>query len=123
MDLIIIEVELTKLEEKSNAMTAEWEKSKSVLADTTKLKEELEKAHVAQQQALRLGDYTKAGELQYDLIPRLEEKLKAANVPYEAFRYDAPHAFGNEDWDYYDAEASKAAWQRSMAFFEKHLKG
>ena len=73
-----LEVELSALEEKANAMTAEWEKSKSVLADTTKLKEELEKAHVAQQQALRIGDYTKAGELQYDLIPRLEEKLKTA---------------------------------------------
>ena len=58
-----------------------------------------------------------------DQAGAFEEKLKAANVPYEAFRYDAPHAFGNEDWDYYDAEASKAAWQRSMAFFEKHLKG
>ena len=58
-----------------------------------------------------------------DQADAFEEKLKAANVPYEAFRYDAPHAFGNEDWDYYDAEASKAAWQRSMAFFEKHLKG
>ena len=73
-----LEVELTALEDKANAMTAEWEKSKSVLADTTKLKEELEKAHVAQQQALRAGDYEKAGELQYDLIPRLEEKLQAA---------------------------------------------
>ncbi|MEQ9574212.1 MAG: AAA family ATPase, partial [Rhodospirillales bacterium] len=28
--------------------------------------------------ALRAGDYEKAGELQYDLIPRLEEKLKKA---------------------------------------------
>ncbi len=73
-----LEVELTALEDKANAMTAEWEKSKSALADTTKLKEELEKAHVAQQQALRAGDYEKAGELQYDLIPRLEEKLNAA---------------------------------------------
>ena len=73
-----LEVELTALEDKANAMTADWEKSKSALADTTKLKEELEKAHVAQQQALRAGDYEKAGELQYDLIPRLEEKLNAA---------------------------------------------
>ena len=76
--LVKLEEELSALEEKSNAMTAEWEKSKSVLADATKLKEELEKAHVAQDQALRAGDYEKAGELQYDLIPRLEEKLQAA---------------------------------------------
>jgi len=51
-----------------------------------------------------------------------EEKLKAGNVDYEAYRYDAQHAFANEDWDKYDPEASKQAWQRSMAFFNKHLK-
>ena len=73
-----LEIELQDLEEKSAAMTGEWEKGKASLADTTKLKEELEKAHLAQQQALRAGDYEKAGELQYDLIPRLEDKLKKA---------------------------------------------
>ena len=76
--LVKLESELKAMEEKSAAMTAEWEKGKSALADTTKLKEELEKAHTAQAQALRIGDYTKAGELQYDLIPRLEEKLRKA---------------------------------------------
>lgn len=52
-----------------------------------------------------------------------EDKLKAGKVPYEAYRYDAQHAFGNEDWDYYDEAASKAAWERSMTFFDKHLNG
>lgn len=52
-----------------------------------------------------------------------EEKLKAGNVNYEAYRYDAKHAFANEDWANYNREASQQAWQRSMAFFEKHLKG
>lgn len=52
-----------------------------------------------------------------------EEKLKAGNVEHECYRYDAQHAFGNEDWDYYDEQASKTAWERSMAFFAKHLKG
>ena len=70
--------ELKELEEKAGAMTAEWEQGKAALADTTKLKEELDKAHVAQDQALRAGNYEKAGELQYDLIPRLQEKLRLA---------------------------------------------
>ncbi len=73
-----LEGELADLEAKSQAMTAEWEQGKASLADATKLKEELDRAHLAQDQALRAGDYEKAGELQYDLIPRLEEKLQAA---------------------------------------------
>lgn len=51
-----------------------------------------------------------------------EKKLVAGNVTHECYRYDAHHAFGNEDWDYYDENASKQAWKRSMAFFEKYLK-
>ncbi|MEK9672417.1 MAG: ATP-dependent chaperone ClpB [Rhodospirillaceae bacterium] len=73
-----LEKELVNLEDKSQSMTAEWEKGKASLADATKLKEELDKAHVAQEQALRAGDYEKAGELQYDLIPRLQEKIRQA---------------------------------------------
>lgn len=52
----------------------------------------------------------------------LERKLQAGGVTHECYRYDAQHAFGNEDWDYYDAAAAKAAWQRSMAFVDSHLK-
>jgi len=52
----------------------------------------------------------------------LERKLQAGGVSHECYRYDAEHAFGNEDWDYYDAEAAKKAWHRSMAFFASYLK-
>ncbi|RJS94267.1 dienelactone hydrolase family protein [Salinisphaera sp. Q1T1-3] len=58
-----------------------------------------------------------------DTADAFEGKLKAAGVDYEAYRYDAQHAFGNEDWDNYDQAASQQAWQRSMAFFARHLKG
>ncbi|HLQ85686.1 MAG TPA: dienelactone hydrolase family protein [Salinisphaeraceae bacterium] len=51
----------------------------------------------------------------------LQQKLEAGNVTHECYRYDAPHAFGNEDWDYYDEQAAKIAWQRSMRFFAEHL--
>lgn len=52
----------------------------------------------------------------------LEKQLNEGGVTNECYRYDASHAFGNEDWDYYNEEAAKAAWQRSMAFFDKYLK-
>lgn len=53
----------------------------------------------------------------------LEKKLEAGHVPHECYRYDAAHAFGNEDWDYYDKQAASQAWQRSLAFLDKHVKG
>lgn len=57
-----------------------------------------------------------------EAVDAFETKLKAAGVDYTFHRYDAPHAFGNEDWDYYDAEAAKLAWDRSLEFLAKHLR-
>ena len=57
----------------------------------------------------------------------LDEKLAAAKVPHEFFRYHAQHAFANETAlnlpipAHYDATAADTAWQRTMAFFAKHL--
>ena len=56
-----------------------------------------------------------------EAVDALEAKMQAGGVDYTFYRYDAPHAFGNEDWDYYDAEAAKQAWDRSLDFLAKHL--
>jgi carboxymethylenebutenolidase len=52
----------------------------------------------------------------------LEAKLKEGNVPFESYWYDVGHAFGNEKGQNYNAEAAKLAWERTTAFFAKHLK-
>jgi carboxymethylenebutenolidase len=52
----------------------------------------------------------------------LEAKLKEGNVPFESYWYNAGHAFGNEKGQNYNAEAAKQAWDRTTAFFSKHLK-
>lgn len=52
----------------------------------------------------------------------LEEKLKAGNVEHECYRYDAEHAFANEDWKFYDAGCAEKAWERSVAFLDRHMK-
>jgi carboxymethylenebutenolidase len=63
-----------------------------------------------------------------DGVDALEEKLKEAGVAYEFHRYDAKHAFANEKSDErnlpplgYNPDAAKLAWERTMAFFQKHL--
>jgi carboxymethylenebutenolidase len=65
-----------------------------------------------------------------DNVPKLEAKLREAHVVFEFHRYEAKHAFANETADSkqleflkYDAKAAELAWQRTLEFFAKHLKG
>ncbi|MDD9876852.1 MAG: ATP-dependent chaperone ClpB [Magnetovibrio sp.] len=78
--LVKLEDELSDLEAKSGELTAQWEGEKASLADATKAKEELEKARIAVERAMREGQYEEAGELQYDLIPKLEERVAKAEA-------------------------------------------
>jgi ATP-dependent Clp protease ATP-binding subunit ClpB len=73
-----LEKELLGIEEKSAALTRTWQAEKDRLAASSKLKEELEQARTALDQAQRKGDFAKAGELSYATIPQLEKKLKEA---------------------------------------------
>ncbi|MBK8908490.1 MAG: ATP-dependent chaperone ClpB [Rhodospirillales bacterium] len=73
-----LEKELAELESRSNELTAQWRAEKEAMAGATKLKEELEQARFEVQKCLRDGQYEKAGQLQYSVIPGLEAKIKAA---------------------------------------------
>ena len=78
-----LDKELAGLEGKSADLTTRWRDEKNTLAGATKLKEQLDQARVALQAAMRDGQLEKAGELQYDLIPRLEAKLHKAEAAGE----------------------------------------
>lgn len=55
--------------------------------------------------------------------PRYEEALKAAGVRYEAHVYPGTqHGFNNDTTPRYDAAAAALAWQRTLAFFNQHLR-
>ena len=73
-----LEKELSELEEKSAALTAQWTSAKDKLADSQKVKEQLDKARSELDIAQRRGELAKAGELAYGVIPDLEKKLKEA---------------------------------------------
>ncbi len=73
--LVKLETELSDLEEKSSAMTAKWQAEKATLASATGVKETLDKARNDLAEAQRKGDWAKAGELAYGIIPDLEKKL------------------------------------------------
>ncbi len=70
-----LEKELAELEERSDAMTAAWRAEKDRLADTQKLKEQLDQARAEIEIAQRKGDYARAGELMYGVIPDLERRI------------------------------------------------
>lgn len=57
-------------------------------------------------------------------IPAFEEALKKNNIPYELYIYEgANHAFHNDTAPTrYNEAAAKLAWQRTIEFFDKHLK-
>ena len=67
--------ELGNLEEKSAALTQRWQAEKSKLGDAQKLKEQLDAARNDLATAQRRGEYQRAGELTYGVIPELEKKL------------------------------------------------
>ncbi|HET6378245.1 MAG TPA: ATP-dependent chaperone ClpB [Methylocella sp.] len=69
--------ELSELEEKSASLTARWHAEKDKLGSEQKLKEQLEAARNELTQAQRNGEYQRAGELAYGVIPDLEKRLAA----------------------------------------------
>ena len=73
-----LEKELADLEERSADLTGQWTAEKEALAGATKLKEQLDQARIDVDKAMREGQFERAGELQYDVIPGLEAKLAEA---------------------------------------------
>jgi carboxymethylenebutenolidase len=56
--------------------------------------------------------------------PAYETALKANHVIYEMHKYPGTqHGFNNDTTPRYDQAAAKLAWQRTVDFFNKHLRG
>jgi len=73
--LVRLEHEIAELGEKSDAMTAAWRNEKSRVADTQKLKEQLDHARSEIESAQRRGDLARASELIYGTVPDLERRI------------------------------------------------
>lgn len=70
-----LSTELVDLEGNSASLTERWQCEKNKLADATRVKEELEQARLELDHALRESEYERAGQLQHQVIPDLEQKL------------------------------------------------
>ncbi len=72
--------ELEDLEEESEALTAEWQAEKNKLAGAQKLKEQLDQARAELDIVQRAGNWSRAGELTYGVIPDFERKIADAEA-------------------------------------------
>ena len=72
-----LEKDLAQLQEQADTLTAKWKSEKDKLNSTAELQKQLDKAKNDLADAIRRGDYQRAGELQYSVIPELERRLKA----------------------------------------------
>ncbi|HVV64918.1 MAG TPA: ATP-dependent chaperone ClpB [Rhizomicrobium sp.] len=75
--LAALEGELGELEEKATSLTAKWQQEKKSVQDVQNLKEQLDKARAEVEIAQRRGDFARAGELTYGVIPGLEKQISA----------------------------------------------
>ncbi|HSD34360.1 MAG TPA: Clp protease N-terminal domain-containing protein, partial [Alphaproteobacteria bacterium] len=75
-----LEAELAGLEQEAAALSARWQAEKQKLSRAKELKAELERARFELEQAQRRGDWARAGELTYGVIPQLERQLAAAEA-------------------------------------------
>jgi len=75
-----LETELTSLEEEADALTARWQAEKQKLGLAADLKRQLDEARNELAIAQRQGEFQRAGELAYGVIPKLEKELVAAEA-------------------------------------------
>src|SRR5215475_7038787 len=81
-----------------------------------------ETARVSDIKAPLLIQYAENDERINAMWPAFEAALKAANVQYEAYIYPGTqHGFHNNSTPRYNEAAAKLAWDRTIAFFKKHL--
>ena len=78
--LVTLEKELVGLEVEAGTLTAAWEAEKATLNSAQKLKEQLDHARAQLEIVQRGGDWAKAGELTYGVIPNLEKALAEAEA-------------------------------------------
>jgi carboxymethylenebutenolidase len=57
------------------------------------------------------------------VVGALESDLKKSKAKWDLFRYDADHAFMNEQRTVHDRAAAELAWGRMLTFWRSHLGG
>ena len=70
-----LEKELAEVTANRDAMKLQWQNEKADIDKSRKIKEQLEQAHFEEEKYTREGDFNKAAELKYGIIPELEKQI------------------------------------------------
>jgi len=79
-----LESDLKKLNEEISELNARWEKERAEIESVKKIQEDLDKAKFELEQAQREGNFGRASELRFGVIPNLEKKLPKEGEAKEA---------------------------------------
>ena len=77
--LLKIENELSEFKKRYDELKIKWEQEKKEINRINELKKDLEKARFALENYLQEGNYNKAAELQYSIIPNIEKQINNIN--------------------------------------------
>ncbi|MGH7409095.1 MAG: AAA family ATPase, partial [Candidatus Methylomirabilales bacterium] len=103
-----LEQELAELTARADALKARWGEEKSVIQRIRGIKERLEQARIAEQQAERQGDLGKVAELRYGTIAALQRDLEREQAALQARETDQQML--KEEVDEEDVAAIVAKW-------------
>ena len=78
-----LEQELAGLEERSGALTVQWQAEKGAIDEAKATKEVLERARIELETTQRRGDLERASELRFAIIPGLEKRIASAEASGE----------------------------------------
>ncbi|WP_375772268.1 ATP-dependent chaperone ClpB [Archangium gephyra] len=103
-----LEKELAELNERFTGLKSHWDAEKKSIAGIREQKEKLEKAKNDQASAERQGDFNKAAEIKYGVIPGLEKEIAQQNAKLAELQKS--HKFLKEEVDAEDIAAVVGKW-------------
>ncbi|WP_434389038.1 ATP-dependent chaperone ClpB [Melittangium boletus] len=106
--LAAIDKELANLGEQFTALKAHWDSEKQAIAGIRASKEKLEKAKNDEASAERQGDFNKAAEVKYGIIPGLQKEIEQQNAKMAELQKS--HRFLKEEVDAEDIAQVVAKW-------------
>ncbi len=105
-----LEAELAQLREESAGMKLHWQKEKELITEIRGLTEALDLLRAEEERAKREGNLGRAAEIQYGLIPKTEQQVKAAQKRLADLQKDTRML--KEEVDAEDIAAVVSAWTR-----------
>ncbi|KAF4962995.1 hypothetical protein FSARC_8940 [Fusarium sarcochroum] len=84
-----LEKDLKKLNDEISGLNERWEKERAEIESVKKIQEDLDKAKFELEQAQREGNFGRASELRFGVIPDLEQKLPKEGESQESTGSDA----------------------------------